>query len=655
MLRPVFELGSQRSGSLFLSVALIVTSEGEAQRLLPWAWRMAVAERMDLVLLRVQQRDEITALTTIDVPEEMERVAPGVLELWQQLNQGQTGLLSEPAIDESAAEPEELPRQELQLTIKQLSHPHPDVVLDDHLRREGVTLLLLPLDERIREGQGRWKGMLYRKVGCQVVFLRAPSQQAADLKRILVPTAGSENADAALQLACDIGKQHNAKVTALFVERPVGHDSQEVGERILNRNVRKAVGSTVEVEQKVIVADSLIEGVRQEMTDPYDLVLIGALGNRTIRSVFFGSVSNELFSGVDAPAFAAVRASHPVSTKVQEWLKRHLRRAVPQLDREGRIKIVDRVESSSKWDFDFIALTCLSTLIAALGLAGNQAPVIIGAMLVAPLMTPLVGAGLSLVQGNAALIRDSVKSVLFGFLLAFLVGCIVGFVVPMEKVPTEVLNRTHPTLLDLGVALVSGIAAAYAMSRPNLLSALPGVAIAAALVPPIATSGLSVALALSNPGDSYHHWVHALGAVVLFATNIVAIVLGTAFALWAVGIQPPSTGKQNGAWTRWLTVILMLVLVGLGFLVSHNRELESVSDALRSVARRYSENGSTHAVVTDVRRGPSKSELIVDLESDVTDLKELPRELLKSARKTMNNDQLELRLQIRNVIRTSNR
>jgi hypothetical protein len=103
MLRPVFELGSQRSGSLFLSVALIVTSEGEAQRLLPWAWRMAVAERMDLVLLRVQQRDEITALTTIDVPEEMERVAPGVLELWQQLNQGQTGLLSEPAIDESAA------------------------------------------------------------------------------------------------------------------------------------------------------------------------------------------------------------------------------------------------------------------------------------------------------------------------------------------------------------------------------------------------------------------------------------------------------------------------------------------------------------------------------------------------------------------------
>jgi len=163
------------------------------------------------------------------------------------------------------------------------------------------------------------------------------------------------------------------------------------------------------------------------------------------------------------------------------------------LDRERRISLVERVQNSSQWDFDFVALICLSTLIAGLGLLQDSTAVVIGAMLVAPLMTALVGAGLSLIQGNRRLIRNAACSVVLGFLLSFAIGLFLGlmaryFTDVTEHLPDEMKSRGSPGVLDLVIAFASGVAAAYAMGRPNLVSALPGVAIAAALVPPIATS-----------------------------------------------------------------------------------------------------------------------------------------------------------------------
>ena len=100
------------------------------------------------------------------------------------------------------------------------------------------------------------------------------------------------------------------------------------------------------------------------------------------------------------------------------------------------------------------------------------------------------------------------------------------------EITPEISNRGSPTLVDLLIAFISGIAAAYANGRPNLISALPGVAIAAALVPPVASSGIA---AVSNRPDV------AFGAASLFLTNIVAIVLGTGCAFWAVGIIAPNS------------------------------------------------------------------------------------------------------------------
>jgi uncharacterized hydrophobic protein (TIGR00271 family) len=189
----------------------------------------------------------------------------------------------------------------------------------------------------------------------------------------------------------------------------------------------------------------------------------------------------------------------------------------------------------------------LSTTIAAVGLIQNSAAVVIGAMLVAPLMTPLLGLGLALVQGNPVLARISVRAIGLGLFVALSVGAAVGLATPGFVEPTrEMLGRGGPGVLDLIVAFASGLAAAYASARPGLLAALPGVAIAAALVPPIATSGLALSL-----GDFYL----AFNALLLFVINMVIIVLASTVSLWAVGL------RNIKRISRWRMVIGGAVLV----------------------------------------------------------------------------------------------
>jgi len=136
----------------------------------------------------------------------------------------------------------------------------------------------------------------------------------------------------------------------------------------------------------------------------------------------------------------------------------------------------------------------------------------------------------------------------------------------------EMAARDLPAMLDLLVALFSGVAAAYAMSRPNLLSALPGVAIAAALVPPIATAGMAMTMGNLELGG---------GALLLFFTNIVAIVLGTAVTFWAVGIDTrlvkaaDGTQRRPRIWARYwfLGFVILSVALAVWMEFGHIQEI----------------------------------------------------------------------------------
>ena len=165
--------------------------------------------------------------------------------------------------------------------------------------------------------------------------------------------------------------------------------------------------------------------------------------------------------------------------------------------------------------FSFHFMLSLSVIIATLGLLSNSAALIIGAMIVAPLMNPIVGMAYSTAMGNRKLLRRSSLTVIKGILLAIALSWIVTTVIGLDTVDSEILARIKPTLIDFGIAMAAGAVGAWAYTRRSISSALPGVAIAVALVPPLSVVGIGLA-----QGEQQI----AVGALLLFLTNLTCIV-----------------------------------------------------------------------------------------------------------------------------------
>ncbi|MHC5083610.1 MAG: TIGR00341 family protein, partial [Planctomycetota bacterium] len=177
----------------------------------------------------------------------------------------------------------------------------------------------------------------------------------------------------------------------------------------------------------------------------------------------------------------------------------------------------------------FYVMVIISNLIAVLGLIANSPAVIIGAMLVAPLMTPIFGISLALVRGNSHLLLRAIVAEAQGVGLAILLSFLFGLL-PLAIEPTaEMLSRTQPNLLDLMVAVFAGLAGAYAMVDERISPSLPGVAIATAIVPPLANTGLCLALG---------EYMGGLGSFALFLANFLSILLAASLVFAAAGMAP---------------------------------------------------------------------------------------------------------------------
>ena len=394
---------------------------------------------------------------------------------------------------------------------------------------------------------------LFDLAPCDTLLLRLGSGPVNECDSVLVPSAGGPHSLAALRLAHSLTGQWGGLMTALYVERGIHDDDGEaVGEIVLERTLVEAGIPAAErdrVRCQVSTNDVADDGIREEAErGNYDLLILGSPTSLGLKRKLFGTVPDRLLGGDEAMAVAAIRARRPATHRMRERFERFLRLRVPQLERGERIALFEKLQTNSRWNFDFMTLITLSTAIAALGLVVDSTAVVIGAMLVAPLMTPLLGAGLALVQGNLPLIRTCGKAIAFGFLAALLVGVLVGAVAPLTRLTHELGARGSVRIEDMGVAFLSGVAAAYCVARPGLSSALAGVAIAAALVPPIATVGISLALG---------EFGNARGAAQLFTANVVAIVLGAAINFYLAGIRA-RVGKGATVWVRRTLVTLIV-------------------------------------------------------------------------------------------------
>jgi uncharacterized hydrophobic protein (TIGR00271 family) len=223
----------------------------------------------------------------------------------------------------------------------------------------------------------------------------------------------------------------------------------------------------------------------------------------------------------------------------------------------------------------FESLIVLSAAIAGFGLLADSAGVVIGAMLVAPLMTPIQALGAGLVQGSGRRMLSSALVILSGFVGAVITGYVVAVVggggVSVEALPNEILSRTAPALIDLGIAVAAGAAGGYVITRPQVSNALPGVGIAVALVPPLSTVGICLQLGERDL---------ASGAALLFVTNLAAIVLAGAVMIAGAGFRPQRATTRNGrtTWFGWVAAILLVVVVAIPLAV-HTRSAIDDSNA----------------------------------------------------------------------------
>ena len=197
----------------------------------------------------------------------------------------------------------------------------------------------------------------------------------------------------------------------------------------------------------------------------------------------------------------------------------------------------------------------LASIIAAGGVIGDATPAVIGAMIIAPLGTPIYGLALAAVIGDRRALRGSLRLLLSGIAVNILIGVLIGLItvnrMPIDVNP-QVLGRTAPTILDLTVAVAVGVAGSFALARRDVADILAGVAIAISLVPVLAVVGITLGAG---------QFSLALGAFVLFLTNAAAILIAGAVVFKAAGYAREAVGHDERSGRRARVAIIVLVVV----------------------------------------------------------------------------------------------
>jgi uncharacterized hydrophobic protein (TIGR00271 family) len=170
----------------------------------------------------------------------------------------------------------------------------------------------------------------------------------------------------------------------------------------------------------------------------------------------------------------------------------------PQVPAE---EVATAMKAASLPSMSFFFLLLLSSAIAIFGLLANSAPAIIGAMIIAPLMTPIMGLSCGVIQLSWSQIARSFITVVLGILVVITISFISSRFLDIRVAGTEMLSRAFPTLLDLGVAMAAGAAGAFALSRESIRNSIAGVAVAVALVPPLAVVGIGLGLGRRATAD----------------------------------------------------------------------------------------------------------------------------------------------------------
>ena len=378
-----------------------------------------------------------------------------------------------------------------------------------------------------------------------VVVVRLPPRVSSPLggiRRVVVGVDGSDESRAAVRVGLLIGKALGCKVHVVHVQG--SEVLRSIGLAVIEQSLEGVEGSSV-CTRELIVANDVSRGILTR-AEASDLVVVGANVGKHVLQWGDHAAATEVLRNAPGPVLTVAR-------KVEgRMLAGILGRVRPKLTGLEQDSVTWNSERLAGLSLDFVLLNAVSGLLASFGLLQNSPAVVIGAMLVAPLLGPLTAISVGLVTARLRLTRRAVTTVLVGSGIAVGCGWILGLIVPLESPTTEMLARGSPSLLDAGVALAAGAVGAYATARKEIPAALAGVAIAAALVPPLCTIGLGLAIG---------NFELAFGAFVLFLTNIVSVaVIGSGVFLW-FGMWPDRNDVKRRRRALSLGIVGVLTLV----------------------------------------------------------------------------------------------
>ncbi|WKZ34005.1 MAG: DUF389 domain-containing protein [Thermodesulfobacteriota bacterium] len=259
---------------------------------------------------------------------------------------------------------------------------------------------------------------------------------------------------------------------------------------------------------------------------------------------------------------------------INEWL--HKKAA--EVNQSSVMKTVyQEVDISAGY---FLVLT-IANLIALTGLITNNTAVIIGAMLISPLMGPILSSGFAFITGNEAIGKKAFSTIVKSVAATIAVAAFATWVSPLNEVTQEILARTRPNLYDLVVAFLAGLVGAIAIcTKRNYITIVPGVAIATAVIPPLSVAGYGLGSA---------NFSIALGGFFLFFTNFVAIIISTCMVFFVYGFRPGvlteidvhQLKKRIAALGAILFVISIPLLYTLHVSLSEIRLRSGISAALK--------------------------------------------------------------------------
>lgn len=254
-------------------------------------------------------------------------------------------------------------------------------------------------------------------------------------------------------------------------------------------------------------------------------------------------------------------------------IKRELSRKkisfISHASQEEYKELFKQLRENARPSQNYIVLMTLSTILATLGVFADSSPVIIGAMILAPLMGPIISLSMGVLRQDRDLIRGSVITVLSGMVVAYVFAMALTFITPINNMNSEITSRIKPNIIDLGIAVISGAAGAYAYSKESIAKTLAGVAIAVALVPPLAVSGIGLA---------WGEWSVFFGALLLLLTNLTGMVLAASLTFLFTGYSPFYLARK-GLLISFFVVLSISIPLGYGFfkVVKENQIIQSLN------------------------------------------------------------------------------